>query len=90
MEIAIDKVDSEVPPEAGVLVEILVEEGETIEVGKPIARIATDAGTVSESITANPTTDPEPAPTPSETVDAATTKTQQLDSNDKCKYSIAR
>ena len=81
LEIATDKVDSEVPsPEAGVLVEILVEEGETIEVGKPIARIVTDAGTVSESITANPTTEPEPAPTPSETVDAATTKTQQSDS----------
>ena len=81
LEIATDKVDSEVPsPEAGVLVEILVEEGETIEVGKPIARIVTDAGTVSESITANPITDPEPAPTPSETVNAATTKTQQSDS----------
>ncbi len=81
LEIATDKVDSEVPsPEAGVLVEILVEEGETIEVGKPIARIVTDAGTASESITANPTTDPEPAPTPSETVNAATTKTQQSDS----------
>ena len=63
LEIATDKVDSEVPsPEAGVLVEILVEEGETIEVGKPIARIVTDVGTVSESITANPTTDPKPAP----------------------------
>ena len=81
LEIATDKVDSEVPsPEAGVLVEILVEEGETIEVGKPIARIITDVGTVSESITANPTTDPEPAPTPSETIDAATAKTQQPDS----------
>ena len=43
LEIATDKVDSEVPsPEAGVLVEILVEEGETIEVGKPIAIIETD------------------------------------------------
>ncbi|RNC83316.1 MAG: 2-oxoglutarate dehydrogenase, E2 component, dihydrolipoamide succinyltransferase [Balneola sp.] len=44
LEIATDKVDSEVPsPEAGVLVEILVEEGDTIEVGKPIAIIETDA-----------------------------------------------
>lgn len=44
LEIATDKVDSEVPsPEAGVLVEILVEEGDTIEVGKPIAVIETDA-----------------------------------------------
>lgn len=44
LEIATDKVDSEVPsPEAGVLVEVLVEEGDTIEVGKPIAIIETDA-----------------------------------------------
>ncbi|MFN1835786.1 2-oxoglutarate dehydrogenase, E2 component, dihydrolipoamide succinyltransferase [Balneola sp. MJW-20] len=44
LEIATDKVDSEVPsPEAGVLVEILVNEGDTIEVGKPIAIIETDA-----------------------------------------------
>ena len=47
LEIATDKVDSEVPaPEAGTLVEILVEEGDTIEVGKPIAIIETDAKTV--------------------------------------------
>lgn len=43
LEIATDKVDSEVPsPEAGILVEILVNEGDTIEVGKPIAIIETD------------------------------------------------
>ena len=44
LEIATDKVDSEVPaPTAGTIVEILAEEGETIEVGKPIAVIETDA-----------------------------------------------
>jgi len=44
LEIATDKVDSEVPaPIAGVLVEILAQEGDTIEVGKPIAIIDTDA-----------------------------------------------
>ncbi len=43
LEIATDKVDSEVPaPEAGILVEILVEEGETVEVGEPIAILETD------------------------------------------------
>jgi len=37
LEISTDKVDSEIPsPAAGVLVEILAQEGETIEVGKPI------------------------------------------------------
>lgn len=44
LEIATDKVDSEVPaPESGVLVEILVEAGETVEVGEVIAIIETDA-----------------------------------------------
>lgn len=43
LEIATDKVDTEVPsPEAGVLVEILVEEDETIEVGQAIAIIDTE------------------------------------------------
>jgi len=44
LEIATDKVDSEVPaPIAGILVEILAQEGDTIEVGKPIAIIDTEA-----------------------------------------------
>lgn len=44
LEIATDKVDSEVPaPESGVLVEILVEAGDTVEVGTPVAIIETDA-----------------------------------------------
>ena len=50
LEIATDKVDSEVPsPEAGTLVEILVEEGDTIEVGQTIAIIETDASAVDTS-----------------------------------------
>src|SRR5699024_10187389 len=44
LEIATDKVDTEVPsPQAGILIEILAEEDETIEVGQPIAIIETDA-----------------------------------------------
>jgi 2-oxoglutarate dehydrogenase E2 component (dihydrolipoamide succinyltransferase) len=44
LEVATDKVDTEVPsPEAGLLVEILAEEGDVIEVGKAIAIIETDA-----------------------------------------------
>ncbi len=44
LEVATDKVDTEVPAtEAGVLVEILAEEGDVIEVGKPIAIISTEA-----------------------------------------------
>jgi pyruvate dehydrogenase E2 component (dihydrolipoamide acetyltransferase) len=43
LEISTDKVDSEVPsPSAGVLVEILVPEGETVDVGARIAVIDTD------------------------------------------------
>lgn len=43
LEIATDKVDTEVPsPQAGILIEKLAEEGDTIEVGQPIAVIETD------------------------------------------------
>ena len=44
LEIGTDKVDTEVPsPEAGVLTETLVEEGDTVEVGTIIARVETEA-----------------------------------------------
>jgi 2-oxoglutarate dehydrogenase E2 component (dihydrolipoamide succinyltransferase) len=44
LEIATDKVDTEVPsPSAGILVEVFAAEGETIEVGKPLAIIESDA-----------------------------------------------
>jgi 2-oxoglutarate dehydrogenase E2 component (dihydrolipoamide succinyltransferase) len=40
LEITTDKVDSEIPsPESGVLAEILVGEGETVDVGTPLGRI---------------------------------------------------
>lgn len=43
LEIATDKVDTEVPsPESGVLIEILVKEDETVEVGQAIAIIDTE------------------------------------------------
>lgn len=43
LEVATDKVDTEVPSmHAGVLKEILAQEGDVVEVGKPIAIIATD------------------------------------------------
>ena len=45
-EVSTDKVDSEVPsPAAGVLSEILVPEGETVEVGVKLAVIGDGAGT---------------------------------------------
>jgi 2-oxoglutarate dehydrogenase dihydrolipoamide succinyltransferase (E2 component) len=49
LEIATDKVDTEVPsPETGILLEILVDEGDTVEVGKPIAIIDTDSDAEAE------------------------------------------
>ena len=73
LEISTDKVDSEVPsPEAGVLVEILVQEGDTVDVGAPIAVIATGASAAAPSAspappTAAPTASPAPAETPAPT-----------------------
>src|SRR3954464_577243 len=44
-EISTDKVDAEIPaPTAGVLAEILVQEGETVAVQTVVARIETEAG----------------------------------------------
>src|ERR1700683_4640875 len=77
-EVSTDKVDSEVPsPAAGVLSEILVPEGETVEVGVKLAVIgdgaapapapAQDASTAaSESAPAAVPPDPEPAAAPAQ------------------------
>jgi 2-oxoglutarate dehydrogenase E2 component (dihydrolipoamide succinyltransferase) len=65
LEISTDKVDSEVPsPAAGVLVEILVPEGETVEVGTPIAVIASGAaaGAAPAPAAAGPQARPAEAP----------------------------
>jgi pyruvate dehydrogenase E2 component (dihydrolipoamide acetyltransferase) len=48
-EISTDKVDAEIPaPTAGVLAEILVQEGETVAVQTVVARIETDANAAAE------------------------------------------
>lgn len=45
LEISTDKVDAEIPsPEVGVLVEVLVQEGETVDVGTVVAYIETEVG----------------------------------------------
>src|SRR6476620_5000297 len=60
LEISTDKVDTEVPsPGSGVIREILVQEGETVDVGTRLAVIAPDGAEVSD-VTAP---EPEPAPT---------------------------
>jgi pyruvate dehydrogenase E2 component (dihydrolipoamide acetyltransferase) len=73
-EVSTDKVDSEVPsPAAGTLTEILVPEGETVEVGAVLARVGDGAvapavaGVSAETAPVEPaaaTPPPEPAPAP--------------------------
>jgi 2-oxoglutarate dehydrogenase E2 component (dihydrolipoamide succinyltransferase) len=63
LEISTDKVDTEVPsPGAGVLQEILVQEGETVEVGTRLAVIAPEGAAPSDAPEAPPAAAPEPAP----------------------------
>src|SRR5436309_14984755 len=62
LEISTDKVDTEVPaPGSGVLNEILVQEGETVEVGTLLARIGGEADAAPPAQEAPP---PEPATQP--------------------------
>jgi pyruvate dehydrogenase E2 component (dihydrolipoamide acetyltransferase) len=50
MEISTDKVDAEIPsPTAGTLVEIVVQEGETVEVGTVVAYVETDASVAAQA-----------------------------------------
>src|SRR5213593_2973102 len=59
LEISTDKVDTEVPaPGSGVLSEILVQEGETVDVGTLLARIGGEAGAAPRPAQEAP---PEPA-----------------------------
>ena len=67
LEISTDKVDTEVPaPVGGVIAEILVPEGTTVEVGTVIARIATSGAVPSKQAeqTASTDTSTEPASQP--------------------------
>jgi len=69
LEISTDKVDTEVPsPGSGVVQEILVQEGETVEVGTRLAVIAPEGAAAAE-----PEPEPEPAaePAPAEAPAAA-------------------
>ena len=63
-EISTDKVDADIPsPVAGTLVEILVEEGATVEVNTVVARIDTEGGAAAPS-DVPPAAEPVPAPEP--------------------------
>jgi len=73
-EVSTDKVDSEVPsPVAGVVTEILIPEGETVEVGTVLARVGDGADApaaadppeaADEAPPVEATAEPEPAPEP--------------------------
>ena len=68
LEISTDKVDTEVPsPASGVVSEILVQEGETVEVGTVLARIG---GEVGAAAAVAPPAAPEPEPAPAAEVPA--------------------
>ncbi|HYA09441.1 MAG TPA: dihydrolipoamide acetyltransferase family protein, partial [Gaiellaceae bacterium] len=66
LEISTDKVDTEVPsPASGTVTQILVQEGETVEVGTPLARIGGAAGAPApEPVAAEPAAAAAPAPAP--------------------------
>jgi 2-oxoglutarate dehydrogenase E2 component (dihydrolipoamide succinyltransferase) len=66
-EISTDKVDAEIPASsAGVLAEILVQEGETVPVQTVVARLETEKGAVVEAAApaASPSASPAPASAP--------------------------
>jgi pyruvate dehydrogenase E2 component (dihydrolipoamide acetyltransferase) len=63
MEISTDKVDAEIPsPAAGVLAEIVVEEGSTVEVGTVVAYVETEAGAAPEAVPPPQTGTPQEEP----------------------------
>ncbi len=74
LEISTDKVDAEIPaPTAGVLAEILVPEGETVEVGTVVAYIATE--------TAAPAAEPPTTSAPAPVGEPLTTKVNRSESS---------
>jgi len=69
LEVATDKVDSEVPsPEAGILSKLLCGEGDLVQVGAPVAIIETDSAARSEPVSA-PVVEESPAPTPEKVIE---------------------
>lgn len=83
LEIATDKVDSEVPSTAeGTIVELLFNENDVIPVGKPIARINTSGDSVTTPASAPVAVSSAPAPAPT----AAPVVTQSNSSTEGAKF----
>jgi pyruvate dehydrogenase E2 component (dihydrolipoamide acetyltransferase) len=71
-EISTDKVDTEIPsPAAGVLSEVLVEEGKTVAISTVVGRIEEGAGNGASSAAPKQAAAPPPAPAPAPKVEAA-------------------
>ncbi|MGH3000063.1 MAG: dihydrolipoamide acetyltransferase family protein, partial [Gaiellaceae bacterium] len=71
LEISTDKVDTEVPsPASGTLMQILVQEGETVEVGTKLAQIGGAAGAPAAPKEEAPAPAEAPAPTPEPAAEA--------------------
>ncbi len=101
LEISTDKVDAEIPsPSAGTLVEISVQEGETVEVGTVVAFIDPEGGapaaaapaeaeaSTSESAEAEAPEPEEAAPAPSEAAPAASAPDNQSSEPDSAEERI--
>jgi 2-oxoglutarate dehydrogenase E2 component (dihydrolipoamide succinyltransferase) len=59
LEISTDKVDAEVPsPASGVLLQVLVNEGETVEVGSVLAKVGSSAGAAAQASSPQPSAQP--------------------------------
>ena len=72
-EVSTDKVDTEVPsPVAGVLSEILANEGDVVEVGQVLARVGGEAAAPAPAASEPPPAAPAPAPVPPPPETAAT------------------
>ncbi len=71
-EVSTDKVDSEVPsPVTGYIAEILVSEGETVDVGTKLAVISTGAPSTDAPAAGEAESQPEPEPQPEPTTRAS-------------------
>ncbi|MFV2006288.1 MAG: biotin/lipoyl-containing protein, partial [Longimicrobiales bacterium] len=72
LEISTDKVDAEIPaPQGGTLVEIAVQEGETVEVGTIVAYIDTEGGAAVAAPPAEASPPPAEVPADAPVVEAA-------------------
>jgi pyruvate dehydrogenase E2 component (dihydrolipoamide acetyltransferase) len=75
LEISTDKVDAEIPsPAAGTLAEIVVQEGETVEVGTVVAMIETEKGAATAQPKQPAETPKQPAESPKQEPAAAPTQ----------------